>query len=186
MRRLLFLSGALLLCACSDDAGELPANGNAAASEALDTPALTNNAEASRGAADPPAGATNRAGSQWFSKYDGGDSWSGYGPPFSEAAFSARCERKAGRLVFNTAEMPPSGPGRTEMLLSADGFEQSLPAEASEEGLPNTSAAVDADADWLSRLASLSGDLTVRVGGSDPLTVPIGEPLRSLIRDCAR
>ncbi len=102
---------------------------------------------------------------------------------YSEAGFSVRCEGE--RLVFNTLEMPPSGPGKTEMRLSADRFSRTLSAEASEDGLPSTSSAVPADADWLRELVTASGNLTVTVGGSDPMAVPLAEPLKSLIRDCA-
>lgn len=123
---------------------------------------------------------------QWFERSDADGGWAGYGPPFSEAAFSLLCERAAGRLVFNTTEMPPSGPGATIMHLSANDLDQSIAATANEDGLPNTVASVPADTPWLSRLIAASGTLSVRVGDSDPLTVPIGAPLRSLIRDCAR
>ncbi len=88
--------------------------------------------------------------------------------------------------MFNVLEMPPSGAGPTQMRLSADGFSQTLPAKASDEGLPNTDAPVPADSEWLAQLASASGNLSIAVGGGDPLSVPIGEPLRALIRDCAR
>lgn len=124
------------------------------------------------------------AGHQWFTRAGAGNAWAGFGPPNSEAAFSVRCEGE--RLVFSTTEMPPSGAGSTEMLLNAGSFSQTLSAEASEEGLPNTEASVAADAQWLPQLASASGNLTVTVGGSDPLVVPIADPLVSLIRDCGR
>ncbi|MGI8704637.1 MAG: hypothetical protein ACR2JJ_02380 [Sphingomicrobium sp.] len=120
--------------------------------------------------------------SRWFARATVQGPWAGYGPPTSEAAFSVRCE--AERLVFNTTEMPPSGAGPTEMQLAAVGLNQSLTAQASEEGLPNTEASVAATTEWLGRLESASGDLTVTVGESNPLVVPIGEPLTSLISDC--
>ena len=121
---------------------------------------------------------------QWFSRAGAEDRWAGYGPPNSEASFSVRCEGE--QLVFSTIEMPRSGPGPTDINISAAGFNETLAAEASEEGLPNTEATVAANSPWLARLASASGDLTVRVGGGSPLIVPIAEPLTSLIRDCGR
>jgi len=122
---------------------------------------------------------------QWFERTEGGQAWASYGPPNSEAAFSVRCEGR--RLVFNTTEMPSSGPGRTQMQLSAPGVSRTLDAQATEGGLPNTEAAVPADAQWLEQLAATTGDLSVTVGGDgEPLVVPVGEPLTALIRDCRR
>ena len=119
---------------------------------------------------------------RWFTRTTVEGPWAGYGPPTSEAAFSVRCE--AERLIFNTTEMPPSGPGQTEMQLAAAGFSETLTAQATEEGLPHTEASVPVSTEWLGQLESASGDLTVTVGESDPLTVPIGQPLTSLISDC--
>lgn len=119
---------------------------------------------------------------QWFSRNDAGQRWAGYGPPFSEAEFSAYCE--GGRLVFNTTAVPRTGAGRTTMRVSAAGVDETLPAETNEDGLPNTSATVEPGADWLGRLAGASGELTIQVGDTEPLVVPIGDPLTSLIRDC--
>ena len=121
---------------------------------------------------------------QWFARVNREGPWAGFGPPNSEAAFSARCEQ--GAMIFSTTEMPPSGPGETMMHLSAPGIEQSIPAVASEQGLPNTDARVEPSAQWLAKLQAASGNLSVRVGESDSLTVPISEPLTSLIRDCRR
>lgn len=180
---------AMLLAGCAD---EQP-NGNA------DTSAVNSGATAAtspveehanggsgNGASAATAAASNGrriSDGQWFTKTHRERPWAGFGPPYSEAAFSARCERE--QLVFNTTEMPPSGPGQTQMRLSFGGRTQALSATASEQGLPSTDAAVPADAEWLQSLASASGDLTMTVGGSDPLSVPISEPLTSLILDCA-
>lgn len=120
--------------------------------------------------------------SRWFTRTTVQGPWAGYGPPASEAAFSVRCE--AERLIFNTTEMPPSGPGQTQMQLAASGFSETLTAQATEEGLPNTEASVPVGTEWLGQLESASGDLTVTVGESEPLTVPLSEPLTSLISDC--
>ena len=144
--------------------------------------------ESTNAATEPAPDPSNAAAArqiedaQWFTKRNERGPWAGYGPPFSEAAFSVRCE--GGNLTFDTTEMPPTGPGATQMRLSGEGFAQTLNAIADEQGLPNTSATVSADAEWLRRLLSMTGDLTVRVGGSDPLEVPMADPLRSLIRDC--
>lgn len=169
MRQLILLA-LPLLAACGEGRD---ATGAAALPEDGAPDAVVANAQA---AAEPQ---------QWFERRDPDGDWAGYGPPFSEAAFSLRCERAAGRLVFNTTEMPRSGPGETVMHLKADGFDQSIDAIANEDGLPNTDAAVPADAPWLAQLLAASGTLTVRVGGGDPLDVPISEPFRALIRDCA-
>jgi hypothetical protein len=80
--------------------------------------------------------------------------------------------------------MPPSGAGQTEMRVAAAGLSETLTAQASEEGLPNTEASVPVSTEWLGQLESASGELTVTVGGGDPLVVPIGEPLTTLISDC--
>lgn len=165
------------LSACSDRGGDGAAQTGAAnAVDVMEEPAP--------GPASPAERHARPDGQQWFTKTHREGPWAGFGPPFSEAAFSARCE--GARLVFNTTEMPPSGPGATQMRLSFGGRTQTLPATASEEGLPSTDAAVPADAAWLNDLASASGELMVIVGESDPLSVPISEPLTSLIRDCAQ
>ena len=130
--------------------------------------------------ADPVVGGPN----QWFSKTNQEGPWAGYGPPNSEAVFSARCE--SGVLHFNTTELPRSGAGETTMTVAAQGVDETIPAQASEQGLPHTEATVPADAAWLQRLTSASGNLTVRVAESEPIVVPISQPLTSLIRDCAR
>lgn len=178
MRPFLFACGLLMLGACSEKADE-------SAAPAVEEPVQErSNAEAVNSAEAPaPAGG---GGYQWFSRNEGGDGWAGYGPPFSETEFSARCERKSGQIVFNTAEVPPTGAGPTVMHVSAEGLAETIPAVTREDGLPHSSAEVDAGAEWLARLARVSGDLKIRVGDSDGLTVPISQPLRSLIRDCAR
>lgn len=169
-------AAALAACAAEEEANLSSIEGNAA--------------ETAQSLADNGTGASTNSGSQpalagpsrWFERTDQRGAWAGYGPPSSEALFSVRCE--GGRLIFSTTEVPRSGPGSTTMQLSATGVDQSLPAEASEEGLPNTEASVPGDAEWLSRLAAATGELSVRVGSGEPLAVSIGEPLTSLIRDC--
>lgn len=184
MRNLILIGAtALAACASGEESNLSSIEGNAAET----AQALADNVTGGGNASQP---ARNEIGpgpaiggsSQWFERDNREGRWAGYGPPASEAAFSVRCQR--GQLIFSTTEMPPSGAGATTMQVSAAGVEQSLAAEASEEGLPNTEAAVSADSQWLTRLASASGDLTVRVGSSDPLTVPISDPLTALIRDC--
>ena len=179
--RHVFLIGAAALAACAEgekvDLSDATVNGIPAPATPVEN---GSRAVPENGASEPVAGGPD----QWFERTNQGRRWAGYGPPFSEAAFSVRCE--GDRLIFNTTEMPPSGAGATTIHLSATGVDQRLAAESSEEGLPNTEASVRADSAWLTRLASGSGDLTVRVGGSDPLVVPIGDPLTSLIRDCGR
>jgi hypothetical protein len=140
----------------------------------LETPieSAASNDSASIGATD----------SQWSARSDQAGPWAGYGVPFSEAVFSARCE--GGQLIMNTTEMPPTGAGRTTMSVSGQRIDENLNAVAREDGLPNTEASVNANSQWLDRLASASGNLSIQVGGSAPITVPIGEPLTSLVRDC--
>lgn len=179
MRPFLFGCGLLILAACSDEAGESSA-------PAADQRAQEGGSAEPQDSPEATAAPAGNDGYQWFSRNEGGDGWARYGPPFSETDFSARCDRKARQLVFYTSEMPPTGPGPTVMHVSAEGLAESIPAVAREDGLPNTSAEVDAGAEWLSRLARASGNLKIRVGDSDALTVPINYPLRSLIRDCAR
>lgn len=180
MRHLLIIAvAALAACARTEPVEE--------SSEELDAQALAAEEAASQArtaAASQEEAPAAASGNQWFTRTAAGSPWAGYGPPNSEAAFSVRCEGE--RLVFNTTEMPPSGPGDTQIEISADGFSQELSAEASEQGLPNTEASVPADAEWLSQLTSASGSLAVTVGGSDPLTVPIADPMVALIRDCGR
>lgn len=182
MRHLLGIAAAALAaCADGGEGGEAPQDRsvNAGRSANADSDRLQNEV-AGPAQALPPGEAS---GQRWFTKTHKLGPWAGYGRPYSEADFSVRCEGQ--RLVFNTLEMPPSGPGKTDMRLSADGFSRTLDAEASEEGLPSTDSAVPADSDWLRELVEASGNLTVTVGGSDPLVVPLAEPLKSLIRDCA-
>lgn len=184
MRHLLALAiaaAALGACAQGGEGGEAAQDAglNAGTAATADADRLHNEAAGAE-RARPPGEAS---GQRWFAKTHKLGPWAGYGRPYSEAGFSVRCEGE--RLVFNTLEMPPSGPGKTEMRLSADGFSRTLSAEASEEGLPSTSSALPADADWLRELVAASGNLTVTVGGSDPMVVPLAEPLKSLIRDCA-
>ena len=179
--RSLLICGAAALAACASDEeanlSSIDGNGSETAQSLADN---VTGGGGNTAASEPAVGGPGR----WFERRNQREAWAGYGPPFSEAMFSARCE--GGRLILSTTEMPPSGPGSTTMQLSAAGVDESLPAEAGEEGLPSTEATVAADAEWLTRLVSASGDLTVRVGGSDPLVVPIGQPLTSLIRDCSR
>lgn len=180
MRSLLIIGAAALAACASDEEANLSSvdgNGSETAQSLADnvTGGGGNIAASERSVGGP---------NQWFERRNQREAWAGYGPPFSHAMFSARCE--GGRLIFSTTQMPPSGPGSTTMQLSAAGVDENVPAEASEQGLPSTEASVKADAEWLTRLASATGNLTVRTGGSDPLAVPVGQPLTSLIRDCSR
>ena len=179
--RYLMLIGAAALAACAsgEEANLSSIEGNADQTAQALADDVTGGG-ANNAASQPAPGSP----SQWFERTSEGEQWAGYGPPFSEAVFSVRCERGGGRLIFTTTEIPRSGPGSTTMQLSAAGVDESLAAEASEEGLPNTEASVSADADWLNRLESASGDLRVRVGGGDPLVIPTSDQLRSVVRDC--
>lgn len=179
--RSLFIVGAAALAACASDEEANLSSLDGDASETAQSPAdNVAGGGAKTGASEPAVGGPN----QWFERRNQREACAGYGPPFSEAMVSARC--KGGRLIFSTTIVPASGPGSTTMQLSAAGVDENLPAESSEGGLPTTEATVAANAEWLTRLVSASGNLTIRVGDSDPLSVPIGEPLTSLIRDCSR
>lgn len=182
MRYLLIIgAAALAACASGEEANLSSLEGN----EAQTAQALADDVTGGGGnnaASHPAAGGPN----QWFERTSQGEAWAGYGPPVSEAAFSVRCDSGADRLIFSTTEMPRSGPGSTTMQMAAAGIDESLPAEASEEGLPNTEASVEPEAGWLTKLIAASGDLRVRVGGGEPIVVPISDPLTSLIRDCRR
>ena len=131
----------------------------------------------------PPVVAATEPG-QWFARKTEGGEWAGFGVPYSEAVFSVRCELGPERITFNTTDMPPSGAGATVMQLSASGVEKTIAAEARVEGLENTDAAVAASEPWLQQLAAAGGNLSVGVGGGEPLLVPIGEAMTSLIRRC--
>ena len=179
MRNLIYIAAiAVAACASGEEANLSSLEGNEAETAQALADDVTGASDTNNTASEPAVGGP----SQWFQRTNQGNAWAGYGPPFSEAVFSVRCEGE--QLIFSTTEMPRAGPGTTTLLLSAPGVEQTLPAEASEQGLPNTEAAVPADAGWLNGLASASGDLTVRVGDGGPILVPIADPLTSLIRDC--
>lgn len=180
MRQLCTIAAALALTACA----ETEQVGNMAELEAARSSNVpgTPGGAASNAVAPDPAAAVEPG--QWFERNSAEGRWAGFGPPNSEASFSVRCEGE--RLVFSTTEVPRSGPGPTTMTLSAAGVEQSLDAQASEEGLPNSQASVPAGASWLQQLQSASGDLTVTVAGGEPIIVPISNPLTSLIGDCGR
>jgi hypothetical protein len=124
--------------------------------------------------------------SQWFVRSGKQGDWAGYGPPYSEPTVSVRCDRENNRLVFRTIAMPRSGAGETTIQLSVPGLDQEISAQADEEGLPGTEASVPTDAEWLERLVTASGSLTIRAGSSDAIVVPVGQQLTSLIRDCRR
>ena len=172
MRHVSIIAAAALAACASDERG----NESAADQSNVVEPAAR--ADANQSASEPVLGGPP----QWFARTRDGQRWAGYGPPFSEADFSAYCE--GGRLVFNTTEVPSTGAGKTTMRVSAAGVDETLTAQADEDGLPNTSATLEPGADWLGRLAGASGNLTVQVGDTEPLIVPISDPLTSLIRDC--
>ena len=174
---MIFAVAALAACARTEPADQ-------SLDELDEAPEVGEITDTSAGNASTNTSPAAPSGHQWFTRAEAGNAWAGYGPPNSEAAFSVRCE--GDQLVFNTTEMPPSGPGATTMRIEAGSFSQELSAQASEEGLPNTEASVPADTQWLSQLASASGNLSVTVGGSDPVVAPIADPLVSLIRDCGR
>lgn len=181
MRQLLIITAAALAaCAEGEQVTETPEDIEVNISSPGDSAGL--NGADNAIAPEEQAAQGQPAPGQWFTRTRAEGPWAGYGPPRSEAAFSVRCEGE--QVVFSTIEMPPSGPGPTEMQLAGAGLNQTLSAQATEDGMPNTEASVPATAEWLSRLESASGNLTVTVGGSDPLIVPISEPLTSLIRDC--
>ena len=186
----LFVQGRMLiavaaLAACQGQPADRAAQSESGSRDSAVQGQTSERAPSSNSAGSAPvASARPAATGQWFSRDEPGGGWAGFGPPYSEAFFSARCE--SGRVIFNVLEMPPTGGGPTQMQLTAQGVSETVPAQASDEGLPNTDSPVAADAPWLAQLASASGNLSVTVGGGDALTVPIGEPLRALIRACAR
>lgn len=179
MRQLAIIAfAALAACARSEPVDESRQVEDGAS--VIDTSAEEAAGEESANTASPALS----SGFQWFARTDERGPWAGYGPPNSETVFSARCE--GDEIVFSTTDMPPSGPGETQMQLNADGISETLIAQASEEGLPQTQASAPADAQWLSQLASTAGNLTVTVGVSGPQLVPISEELVSLIEECGR
>ena len=177
---LIAAAAALGACAKTEEVGNTAELEAAASSNAPGVPGGASSGDMNAAAADQ-GGAEQ---GQWFERTSAEGRWAGFGPPNSEASFSARCEGE--RLVLSTTEVPSSGPGTTTMHLSANGVDESIPATASDEGLPNTEASVPADAGWLEQLQSASGELTVRVAGGEALVVPVSTPLTSLIADCRR
>ena len=186
MRMLCLIAAAAAAGACAktEEVGNTAELEAAASSNAPEAPAAANGADFNTAATDPGAGLGAVEPGQWFERTSPEDRWAGFGPPNSEATFSARCEGE--QLVLSTTEVPRSGPGQTTMHLSATGVDESIRATASNEGLPNTEAPVPADAAWLEKLQSASGNLTVSVAGGEALVVPISGPLTSLIGDCRR
>lgn len=130
----------------------------------------------------PLAHETDLAVGEWASTRQEDQPALAFGPPATEPLFSMRCDGGEGLVLQRHGVIV--GPGLNMMLVDAGGEARRLAVNPVEGPLPLLRATVQPGNELIGELASARDRISVRIGNSEPLTMPPSPLIGEFVRGC--